>query len=36
MMMFFRDGFFEKTRRRFGEASENTKRQNTKKRNSQV
>ena len=36
MMLFFRDGFFEKTGRRFWEAGKNTKSQNTKERNSQV
>lgn len=36
MMLFFRDGFFEKTGRRFGEPGKNIKRQNTKERNSQV
>lgn len=36
MMLFFRDGFFEKTGRRFWEPGRNIKRQNTKERNSQV
>lgn len=30
MMLFFRDGFFEKTGRRFWEAGKNTKRQTAK------